>query len=181
MARRSIAFWVLFAITMALYAAIVGWSLPVISRAAGGLTPFDIRPTGYSYHDAQAFLTALSAGGKAFYLDIQQRLDLFYPALMSATLFFAIYLLAPARWGGWRWVLALIAIPGAVFDYLENGAVATMLNLGPNELTPDVVEVSSRWTVAKSAASMVADVLLLVLLLTWTVNRFLVRRRPSGA
>ena len=168
--------WILFAVTLTVYGVIVGWSLPVISHAAGGLTPFDLRPTGYSFEEAKAFLTALSADGQAFYLGVQQKLDALYPALIGATLFFAIYLLAPARLGYWRWVLALMAIPGTVFDYLENAAVAGMLNLGPDQLTPDVVVAASRWTVGKSAASTVASVVLLILLIWWAVRRFFFRR-----
>ncbi len=136
MARRTVAFWILFAITAALYIVMIAWSLPEVSKAAGGLAPFDIRPHGYSLEEAKAFVAALSPDGKAFYLDVQERLDLFYPALLSATLFFAIYLLVPAGWGAWRWVLALAAIPSAVFDYLENHAVAAMLGLGADALTP---------------------------------------------
>ena len=180
MRTNTVAFWVLFAVTLVLYGVIVGWSLPIVAADAGGKTPFDLRPAGYSFDEAKGFLTALSAEGKAFYLNVQQKLDTLYPALLSATLFFAIYLLAPARWGFWRWVLAAVAIPSAVFDYLENAAVAHMLGLGADQLTPDIVAVASHWTVSKSSASTVAMLVFLALLIGWAINRARTRRPAAG-
>ena len=58
----------------------------------------------------------------------QQRLDIAYPALLAATLVMAILLLSPAGLGRWRWLLAATALPGMVFDYLENASVAAMLD-----------------------------------------------------
>jgi hypothetical protein len=36
-----------------------------LSRLSGGMTPFDIRPSGYSYAEARAFLEAIGAEGGA--------------------------------------------------------------------------------------------------------------------
>ena len=179
MTYRIPAFWLLFAVTLAVYLTMVVWSLPTVSEAAGGRTPFDLRPGGYSFDEARDFLAALSADGTAFYRNVQQRLDLFYPALNAATLFFAIVLLAPGRWGAWRWLLALTAIPGGVFDYLENHAVAGMLALGSDGITPDLVAAASRWTVLKSLATTVAMVVLLALLLLWAAESLRKRRRGA--
>src|SRR5262245_15798623 len=96
------------------------WTLPTITAEAGGLAPFDMRPAGYSFAEARAFLVALSDSGKRLYLDVQQPLDVAYPALYGATLFFAIAFLTPRRWGNWKWLLATVAVPVVVFDYLEN-------------------------------------------------------------
>ncbi len=38
-----------------------------LSRLSGGMTPFDIRPWGYSYAEARAFLEAIGAEGRAAY------------------------------------------------------------------------------------------------------------------
>jgi hypothetical protein len=161
---RRLSFWLLFAATLATYGAMLVWTLPAISAAAGGLAPFDMRPTGYSHDEARAFLMALSPEGKALYLDVQHKLDAAYPGLLAATLFFATAALAPKSWGLWRWVIALVAIPGAVFDYLENAAAAVMLLGGVDGLTEDTVAAASRWTTLKSWATTVAMTVLLVLL-----------------
>lgn len=164
MTAPRVAFWLLFAATLCVYAIMLAWTLPAISAAAGGLAPFDMRPSGYSFDTAKAFLAALSPAGRNLYLNVQHRLDTAYPALLAATLFFAIWALAPERWGPLRWAIALVAIPGAAFDYLENAAVAVMLAAGADALTPDMVATASGWTVAKSTATSIAMTVLLALL-----------------
>jgi hypothetical protein len=132
----------------------LAWSLPTVSDAAGGLVPFDMRPAGYSFAEAHEFLTALTTEGNRFYRDVQQTLDLFYPALLALTLFFAIAALAPKVLASWRWVLASLAGLVAVFDYLENHAIGGMLAVGAGGLTPEMVARASQWTVLKSGATM---------------------------
>lgn len=178
MSGRRIAFWALFAVTAAIYATMLVWSLPAISAKAGGLAPFDMRPGGYTFDDAHTFLSALTPEGAAFYRNVQQRLDLFFPALVALTMFFAIAALLPTLWGGWRWLLASVALPGAVFDYLENAGVAAMLAAGPDGLTAQLVDATSRWSMLKAAANTVASVLLLVLVFVglW---RWLAARRSA--
>ncbi len=106
MTAPRLAFWLLFAATLGVYATMLGWTLPAISAAAGGLPAFDMRPGGYSFDEAKAFLAALSPEGKALYLDVQHKLDTAYPGLLAATLFFAIARWRRKSWGIWRWLLA---------------------------------------------------------------------------
>jgi hypothetical protein len=162
MSARRVAFWTLVAVTAAIYLVMVGWSLPKISSEAGGATPFDMRPLGYSFPEAQSFLTVLSAEGARFYLHVQHRLDLLYPALLAATLFLAIRALAPRRTVLSPNLLALTALPGCVFDYLENAAVSEMLRAGADGVTPELVARASLWTCLKSGFTTVAMLLLLV-------------------
>lgn len=115
----------------------LGWSLPAVSAAAGGRLPFDMRPSGYSFADAQAFLGALRGEGAGFYLNVQQKLDMGYPGLLAATLLLAIAAALPRNLGVWRWILATIALPVGLFDYLENHAVAQMVEAGQAGLTSD--------------------------------------------
>ena len=117
----------------------------------------------------------LSSKGRIFYLDVQHDLDFAYPILLATTLGFAIYLLTPKRWGSLRLVLSFVAIPGAVFDYLENQAVAQMLNLNIEAVTSQLVETASRWTVLKSISTTLAAIILLVMLVRWTWQRFKIR------
>ncbi len=173
----KIVFWLAFAATLTVYLIMVSWSLPRISDAAGGLPPFDLRPTGYSYQEAQNFLAAISPQGNAFYRNIQHRLDLVYPALLATALFLAILLLAPARPSWLGWLLALTAVPGAIFDWLENAAVTRMLLAGPDRLTPQLADQASRWTLLKSAFSTLAMTILLVLLIVWVFRRIAARQR----
>ncbi len=164
MARNQIAFRLLFAVTMAVYATMLLWSLPIVSAAAGGQVPFDMRPGGYSFADAREFLVALSPDGRDFYVTVQHRLDIAYPALIAATLFFAIAALLPARARRWRWWIAAPALVIAAFDCAENSAVAAMLAVGPASLSPDLAERASRRTVLKSNLTLVVMTAVLVLL-----------------
>jgi hypothetical protein len=158
---QRLMFWGLFGLTLAVYGAMLGWSLPTISGAAGGLVPFDMRPGGYGFADALTFVSALSTDGGRFYLHVQQKLDIAYPVLIALTLFFAIAALLPGQLGRWRWILATPAALIAIFDYLENHAVAMMIEAGPLGLTHDLVAEASQWTVLKSNTTMVVIVALL--------------------
>ena len=150
---------VLIAVTLAVYAAMVLWSLPRIAQSAGGQLPFDLRPMGYSLAEARRFLVALDSDAVAFYLHVQQRLDFIYPALMALVLMAAF-----ARLFGWlpAAILSGIAVLGAVFDYLENAAVREMLTAGPDHLSQSLVHGASRWTMLKSGFAGVAILALLV-------------------
>lgn len=160
----KVAYWTLFSVTMALYATILCWSLPQVAAAAGGLVPFDLRPTGYSVDEALAFLGALTPAGSAFYKGTQHLIDTVYPPLMSLTLFFAIAALAQ-RLGNWRWLLAAPALPIAAFDLAENWAVDRMLDAGATGVTPQLVAEASLYTVLKSDLSTLTMSILLVVLL----------------
>ena len=156
--QRSSLFWVLFAATGVLYLVIVGWSLPRIASEAGGATPFDLRPMGYDYDEAQGFLIALSEVGRDYYLRTQHRLDWIYPAFLGATFALGYFLLFRRVF---LWLLIPLTICVVGFDWLENLAVAELLKANPNALDPDKVAEASRWSLLKSLATTLAWILLL--------------------
>lgn len=160
---RKLMFWSLCGATLAVYLVMALWSLPIVSAGAGGLAPFDMRLGGYSEAEARTFLAALTPETSAFYRDVQHKLDLAYPALAALTLFFAIAALLPAMWGTWRFVIAAPAVFVAIFDYLENHAVARLLLAGP-DATPMMIADASQWTVLKSLSTTVVASALLALL-----------------
>lgn len=154
-------YWVLVAATVTNYLTMVLWSLPLVSKMAGGGIPFDMRPGGYSIDDAQVFLTVITDAGRDFYLNTQQLLDLFYPTLFAITVAVPLAHLVPRYWG---WALAALAIAAGIFDHLENSAVAVMLRAEPDALTEVMVSTASNWTFAKSISTTIAAVALLVVL-----------------
>ena len=163
----KILFWTSFVLATGVYAVMVFWSLPALQHAAGGAVPFDLRPTGYSAAQAQAFLRALPQADKTFYLDVQQRLDSVYPALLAVTLGLGAYLLSPASWGLWRLTGAVFAVPGAIFDYIENARVAALLAADPETLDLHLVAAASHATVLKSMFTTVAMMAVLALIAGW--------------
>lgn len=160
-----LAFWFLAGATIVVYLFMALLTLPYIQGQAAGLAPFDLRPFGYSLDEAKAFLAALSPEGRAYYLGPQHWLDLVFPALAAATLYCAlVVLLRPYLGGNGRFVAALAVLP-AIFDWLENRAVAAMLNAGAEGVTHEMVAAASRWTVLKSAAHAIILTATLVLAL----------------
>lgn len=155
------AYWGLVAVTLAIYLVMVVWSLPHITLGAGGLVAFDLRPAGYGFEAAQEFIAALDQTTTEFYLNVQHRLDMAYPALMAAVLGIAIFHLYQKRRVALRYLLAAIPVAGAGFDYLENAAVTRMLT---RDLTPEIVMAASRWTMLKSGLTTIAMVTMLALL-----------------
>ena len=155
----------LFAATLAVSLVMLLWSLPRIAEGAGGLLPLDLRPGGYTFEEARAFLAALDQDTVAFYLNVQHRLDMAYPALLAATLAAALIWdwRGPARWviGGF----VLLSVLGAAADYTENMRVAAMLNAGPDAITTEMVAAASRASVAKAGLTTLASIALLIGLL----------------
>ncbi len=132
------------------YGVLVGWFGPQVQMAAGGLTPFDLRATGYGLDDARAFLTALTPEGRDVYLGPVRINDTIFPILFTATL-----ILPVRRWARGWWVPALAY---GVLDLAENWAVARMLVAGPGvEAGP--VALASALTMAKFAAVAAAVVI----------------------
>jgi hypothetical protein len=170
-AMLRVLFSICFAAAMAIYVVMILWSLPVITEAAGGLAPFDMRPLGYSLAEAQTFLAAIDPETVKFYRNVQLTLDIFYPALITISLVLGIYLLLPARFGVWRWVIAALPLPIAPFDYLENNLIGMMLTSGPDMLSADLVSTASRWTLLKSSFTTASMLILVALSLWWLVRR----------
>src|SRR5262245_51635699 len=52
-----------------------------LSHLARGVSPFDIRPMGYSYNEAYAFLSAIGERGRRYYANRELLLDMFHPPL----------------------------------------------------------------------------------------------------
>ncbi len=151
-------FWLLFLMMTGVYLTMALWSIPKITADAGGLLAFDLRPMGYSFEEAQAFLAALSEQGRDFYLNVQQMLDRAYPALFAVVMVLAFRQIFS---GAAQFVASVVALAGAGFDYMENASVAVMLRAGGG-LNEAIVSAASRWTMLKSASVTVALILLII-------------------
>ncbi|MDR9483847.1 MAG: hypothetical protein RI566_01620 [Sediminimonas sp.] len=141
------------ALTLINYLAMLLWTLPALIEAAGGLRPFDLRPLGYDLSQTRGYLGALPGQARDLYLTAQHWLDTTYPALLALSLILALHLLLGAR-GVWlARAGSVVAVLGAVADYVENAAVAALLRAGAEGVTQGMVAWASAWTVAKSAAT----------------------------
>lgn len=151
--------WIVWMLMGAVYATMLLWSLPHLTRLAGGLPMFDMRPSGYSLAEAQAVLFALGQEGRAFYAGVQHKLDTIFPALEALALSLAFWRLFPRLIAVF---LSGIALAGAAFDWLENAAVAGLLRVNVATVSADQVAVASQWTMLKSGAVTVSMTTLLI-------------------
>lgn len=149
--------WGLPVVTALAYGVLALWFGPQVQAAAGGLLPFDLRVTGYGPQEARAFLTALTAEGRALYLGPVRINDTVFPVLFTLTL--CLPLAAPQ--GGKGGVRFLPALAYGGLDLAENMAVATLLRTGPEVAAP-VVALASALTIAKFCAVALAIVLALI-------------------
>lgn len=156
---RKIAYWFVFAVTLAIYLTMLTWTLPGISADAAGFVPFDMRPMGYSPDEARSFLAALDDKGRALYLGPQAQLDLVYPLVLAIVLAGAVSVLI----SDWRLrgVLYVLILGGMLADYTENTFVALMLEY--TEPVPDrLASLASKATVVKSVLTGLAMIAVLV-------------------
>lgn len=150
-------FWFSFAAATALYLAMVFVTIPALTGMAGGLLPFDMRPGGYDLQAVQTYLAALGDEGRAYYLGVQQWLDLVFPGLMGLALILGGFLMMRSPW---LWVFVAVVLVAKSADYLENAAVAGMLEA--DALTADMVAEASRWTLVKTVGDTLAYVVFLL-------------------
>jgi hypothetical protein len=113
-----------------------------LTYLARGLLPFDIRPKGYNYAEARAFLEAIGEQGRAYYASPELIIDTFYPPLYAVSRGLALWWLTmPGRVREAPLPLklryALIAVPilMASLDLFESGCIAAMLWTWP-DLSP---------------------------------------------
>jgi hypothetical protein len=153
-----------------------------LTSLADGLSPFDIRPRGYSYLEARAFLEAIGEQGRRYYAIPELVIDTFYPPLYAGSRALALWWLTmPGRVRDARlppkFRYALIAIPiiMATLDLIENCCIAVMLWMWPN-LSHGLIEISSRSTQLKFIAGVLTEVVMGLLALIW-ITRWSVWRR----
>ena len=154
-----------------------------LSRLAGGASPFDIRPMGYSHDEAYAFLNAIGEQGRRYYANRELLLNTFYPPLYAISRGLALWWLTmPGRLRdapvplSWRYVLIAVPIIMASLDVVENGCIARMLRTWPI-LSHDLVQVSSLATRMKMIAGVLTELLMAMLAILWLVRRSLTVRR----
>jgi hypothetical protein len=170
--RYRLSGWLVAALLVAsgiFWAVMFFGTLAHLKLLAGGATPFDVRPMGYSTAQAHAFLAAIGAQGRAYYLNPELVLDSFYPPLYAVSRGVALWWLTMpdrARNGAVPlvWRVALIAIPVimACLDTCENICIARMLWTWP-DLSAGLVQLSSAATRIKIVLGALTEVEMAVL------------------
>jgi hypothetical protein len=156
-----------------------------LTQLAGGLTPFDIRPKGYSYAEARAFLEAIGEQGRRYYASPELVIDTFYPPLYAVSRGLALWWLTmPGRLREdplplkVRYALVAVPILMASLDLFENGCIAVILWTWP-DLSHGFVEVSSLATQIKIMAGVFTEAVMGALAAIWLMRRSIWRRAYS--
>ncbi len=173
---RILLFW---GAAVLVYCLMVFGSLADIERITG-LRAFDMRPTGYSYADALALISALGEEGRRVYLTMQIPLDTLYPALLAISSASALYWLSQSFGATARWyrAVATVAYLAAIADYTENGLIVWMLTAGLG-VPEALVAAASLASVCKSILSTVVFITLLMALAEFAMRRMRQRSKVS--
>lgn len=158
--RRKTMFFGLFA--MVIYAIMNFFTLKEIHLLSGAVA-FDMRPTGYSFEEAQLLLQGLGQAGRQYYLTYQIPLDVLFPALLVLFLTNAFLwcgsLVSIHKWVGIGVGFSWLAC-GA--DYVENAGITAMLLTWP-DISANLVRATSMASVVKAGATTLAIILLLII------------------
>ena len=141
---------------------------------SGGLRLLDMRVTGYSFADAHAFVIAMGEDGIALYLGPQLWLDMIFPPLLGAVLFFCYRWLFPGFTG---MVIGSLSLTYVLVDYLENFALLTILRAGSSFMTPQMVVTANQWTITKWSFAFVGLLALLIGVAIRVIGKF---RQPAA-
>lgn len=132
--------------------------IPQIEASTQGIRCFDMNATGYTFEQAQRFLTLLSDEGRDVYLHSQLPLDFVYPVAYGV--FFV--LLIAALCGKFS-VVCFFPILLAVCDYCEN--ICTIQMLRAESLSQSLASFASFMTVCKSALMYVTFAVIVLLMI----------------
>jgi len=115
-------------------------------------------------------LAALGEAGRSYYAHVQLRLDTLYPLTYAVSRgLLLLWLAAPGRASAdgfserTKVCLLIPPIAACLLDWLENQGIATMIETWP-DLSPATVARTSVFTEAKSAASVITETSIVMLL-----------------
>lgn len=166
-------FWFVLAALLVAWLSMNLWTAPRIEELSGGLRLLEMRFTGYSFDEAQGFVAAIGKEGAALYLGAQLLLDMIFPPLLATVLFLGYRKLFPGLPG---LIIGTASLSSVVVDYLENAAVAAMLRVGADGLTPEMAATASQWTIFKWSRSLVGA-LALVIGVVLCIRRRMLRKK----
>jgi len=160
--------FILFMVTMCVYAWILLVSIPAVLTEAPDMILFDMSPLGYSMDYAVNLLHGIGEEGRRTYIYHQLPVDFIYPGLFGFT--YALMLIWALGKSVKRYsrifIVAFIPIAAGTFDYFENIGIICMLVSFP-DLSPTIVSVSSFFTILKSLMTVIFYILLLYSLFVW--------------
>jgi hypothetical protein len=147
-------------------------TIPSVVKQAPDMKLFDMSPGGYSQTYAGELLWAIGPTGREAYLKRQLPIDFIYPGLFAVTYTLMLVWIFKKSFNAKSkiFLLALVPTVAGFFDYLENLCIILMIKSFPT-LNPNLVNVSSTFSIIKSAFTIAFYILLLYGLLLFCIKR----------
>lgn len=166
-----------FVLCNIVYAIMIVVTIPELTKYTGGIKILDMMPTGYDTHYVNSLFNALGVLGREYYLYRQLPLDLIYPALfgISSCLVLAYFLNRLGKFEGKLFYLCLLPLFSGLFDYGENFGIINLLRSYPN-INELQVQITSIFSVLKSVLTTIYFIVLIILLLAVTKNKYFNRK-----
>lgn len=158
----------LLALTNLVYLYMLIFSIPAVTKLAGGRKLPDMMPLGYNAEYLQELFSALGEKGRQLYLSWQIPVDMLYPFLFGITYcLLGIFLLRKLQqlYSPWFYV-SFLPVFTAIADYLENFGIISLLRSYP-EISPARVFATNIFSLLKSITTSLFFSLLLSGFLLW--------------
>ena len=152
-------------VTFTTYGALVWVGVTNLSLGDGSLKPFDLRFTGYTLAEAQAYLALMSADQAELYTGLLRRIDTVFPMLMGLWMGWCLWGLTRRIHPWSRVILLVVPASYTVMDLCENALVADMVRQGAAELEGELVSLASSYTITKFVMLFVAFGLLIAMMI----------------
>ncbi len=167
----------LFVLCNLIYVIMLAFTIPKVMHFTEGMKLLDMMPGGYNFDYVRDLFTALGNKGRHAYLYQQIPIDMVYPALFAIAycLLLAYFLGKLQKLNRPYIYLCFLPLIGGTADYLENIGIITLLNQYP-EISGFTVQLTSVFSLIKSAATSIYFVALLVVLILLGI-RWISRKR----
>jgi len=156
----------LFILTNVVYIFMLTVTIPRTMNHSNGLKLLDMMPTGYDFNYVSELFDSLGEIGRGTYLTNQIPVDMIYPLIfgLSYCLLLAHFLKKLKKLNAPYIYLCLLPIIAGFADYMENFGIITMLKRYP-DLTQEMVNTTSLFSVIKSISTSVFFVTLIIMLI----------------
>ncbi len=165
-----------FIIFMIMYFLINGspFGLAKLAEITGGQSILDMEMLkGYSVERAYEILGALGEEGRAFNMEYILPLDFPFPLTYGLFYFITLTLIMKSIRGNAKrpWLVGIVGLCAALFDWLENIMIANLLRSYPERLE-GIAQMASVFTQLKSLFTMTSMFLIIVGLLVVIIKKF---------
>jgi hypothetical protein len=163
---------IFFFLATTVYVLMLGITIPEVMSYGQGMKLLDMMPMGYSPEYVRTLFNALGEKGRNAYLYHQLPLDMIYPFLfgVSYSLIMAYFFMRLGKTWSIFFYLCFLPPLAALFDYLENIGIFSMLIGYPKEITA-LTMMTSVFSMLKSMLTTAYFIALIVVVLIFAFKK----------